>query len=186
MKQNNVENAITAVRNGDTNAFATVIETYHVPVRAMVGALVSDFHDADDIAQQTFVYAFQNIDKYESGTNCLAWLKAIGRTKVMAYFRDDSRSQRNLENYRKQQILVRSSQLTGNIIDHRLEALGQCISQLPKERHDLLKQVNSRESTLEDLAQKLGRSGVAVRKQVSRIYDALRTCIDKKLKANEV
>ena len=186
MKYEDVENAIEAVCNGDTDAFAIVIENYHVPVRAMIGALVNDRHDADDLAQQTFVYAFQNIDKYQSDTNFLAWMKAIGRTKVMAHFRDYSRSQTNLQDYRKQQILLRSSKLTGSAMDRRLEALGRCIEQLPKERHELLKQVNSRESTLEDLAQKLGRSGVAVRKQVSRIYDALRMCIDNKLKSNEV
>mgnify|MGYP003900334811 CR=1 FL=1 len=84
---NEIDEAVRCVREGDNNAFAVVIQTYHVQIRAMIGAQIADKHNADDIAQQTFVFAFQNIEQYELGTNCLAWLKAIARNKVFAHIR---------------------------------------------------------------------------------------------------
>ncbi len=181
-----VDQAIKAVRAGDPDAFASVIRAYHVPVRALIGARIYDKSDADDLAQQTFVYAYQNLEKYQIGTNCLAWLKAIARNKIMAHFKRYSQSQKNLQNFRKQQILQRSSELAGAEVDVRLEALGSCVKKLPGEKREFLRQVNHRDSTLAELAEALGRSGPALRKQVSRLYGALRDCIEKKLKSDEV
>lgn len=181
-----IDQAIEAVRKGDAEKFSVVIQAYHIPVRSLIGSQIADCTDADDIAQQTFVFAYQNLDDYKVGTNCLAWLKAIARNKIMAHFRNISRSQKNMQNYRKQLILQRSVELAGGDADRRLEALGKCIEKLPDEPRNFLRQVNSRESTLEEFAREVGRSGAAVRKQVSRLYDRLRCCIAERLKSTEV
>ena len=183
---NEVDEAIRCVREGDANAFAVVIQAFHVQIRAMIGAQIADKHNADDIAQQTFVFAFQNIDQYQLGTNCLAWLKAIARNKVLTHIRKCSQSNKHLQSFRKQNILNKSTELVNqNEFERRLKALGQCVEGLPDKQREFLRRVNGRDSTLEELAEMLGRSGAAVRKQASRLYATLRDCIQKKLKAEE-
>jgi DNA-directed RNA polymerase specialized sigma24 family protein len=56
---------------------------------------------------------------------------------------------------------------------------------LPEKQHDFLKKVNGRDTTLEDLAENMGRTGSAVRKQASRLYTSLRDCISKKLRSED-
>ena len=180
---NEIDTAIMEVREGTHNSFGTVIQTYHVQIRAMIGAQIIDQHNADDIAQQVFIFAFQNIEKYTLGTNCLAWLKAIARNMILTHIRKSSQFNKNLQSYRKQDILCKSTELIdADAFEGRLVALGSCIDELPSEQRDFLLKVNGRDSTLEKLAESLGRSGASVRKQASRLYCILRTCIQNKLK----
>lgn len=179
---NEVEDAIEAVINGNHDEFSVVIQAYHVQVRAMIGAQIADKHNADDIAQQTFVFAFQNINDYKPGTNFLAWLRAIARNKVLTHIRKCSQSNKKLQSI-KQDILTRSTELVDQgEFERRLQALSDCVEHLGEEQRFFLQKVNHRESTLEELAEDLGKSGVAVRKQASRLYAKLRECIQKRLK----
>ena len=181
--QADVDAAVELVRQGDENAFSTIIQAYHVQIRALIGAQIADKHNADDIAQQTFVFAFQNLEDYQLGTNFLAWLRAIARNKVLTHIRKCSQSNKKLQSFRKQNIYNLSSELfEEGMVEKRLEALGDCIGELPYEKQDFLKKVNSRNSTLAELAETLGRSSTAVRKQASRVYNILRDCITKKLR----
>lgn len=182
---NEVEAAIESVIQGCHEEFSVVIQAYHVQVRAMIGAQIADKHNADDIAQQTFVFAFQNIKDYKPGTNFLAWLRAIARNKVLTHIRKCSSSNKKLQSI-KQDILTRSTELVDQgEFERRLNALSNCVDKLGEEQRDFLQKVNHRESTLEELAESLGKTGVAVRKQASRLYAKLRECIQKKLKAGE-
>lgn len=182
---NEVEAAIESVIHGNHEEFSVVIQAYHVQVRAMIGAQIADKHNADDIAQQTFVFAFQNINDYKPGTNFLAWLRAIARNKVLTHIRKCSSSNKKLQSI-KQDILTRSTELVDQgEFDRRLHALRYCVNNLGEEQREFLQKVNHRESTLEELAESLGKTGVAVRKQASRLYAKLRDCIQKKLKAEE-
>jgi RNA polymerase sigma-70 factor (ECF subfamily) len=183
---NEVDEAIRCIREGDKNSFAIVIQAYHVQIRAMIGAQLADKDNADDIAQQTFVFAFQNIDQYKIGTNCLAWLKAIARNKVMTHIRKCSQKNKHLQSFRQQEILNRSTELVNQEeFERRLQTLGDCVEELPEKQRDFLKEVNGRDATLEELAEAMGRTGSAVRKQASRLYASLRDCISKKLKAQD-
>jgi len=179
---NEIDEAVQSIRDGDKNAFAIIIQAYHVQIRAMIGAKLIDTHNADDIAQQTFVFAFQNLEQYKLGTNCLAWLKAIARNKVLSHIKKCSQSNKHLQSYRKQTILNKSSALVNQSeFDKRLNALAHCIEQLPESQRNFLKRVNNRDTTLAELAKILERSSTAVRKQTSRLYATLRNCIMKNL-----
>jgi RNA polymerase sigma-70 factor, ECF subfamily len=180
-----IDDAVKRIREGDDNAFSVIIQAYHVQVRALIGAQIADKHNADDLAQQTFVFAFQNIDDYQVGSNFLAWLRAIARNKVLTHIRKCSQSNKKLQSFRKQNIYTLSSEFfEQGMVEQRLEALGDCIENLPLEKQDFLKKVNGRNSTLAELADTLGRSSTNVRKQASRIYAILRDCIVKKMKAS--
>ncbi|MCM8532940.1 MAG: sigma-70 family RNA polymerase sigma factor [Lentisphaeraceae bacterium] len=183
-QQIDIDEAVERIRQGDENAFSTIIQAYHVQVRALIGAQIADKHNADDIAQQTFVFAFQKLDDYQIGTNFLAWLRAIARNKVLTHIRKCSQSNKKLQSFRKQNIYNLSSELfEQGMVEQRLEALGDCIENLTHEKQDFLQKVNGRNSTLAELADHLGRSSTAVRKQASRVYSILRDCITKKLRA---
>ena len=182
---NEIEEAIEAVLHGNHDEFSVVIQAFHVQIRAMIGAQIADKHNADDIAQQTFVFAFQNLKDYKPGTNFLAWLRAIARNKVLTHIRQCSSSNKKMQSI-KQDILTRSTELVDQgEFERRLHALSDCVNNLGDEQRTFLQKVNHRESTLEELAEDLGKTGVAVRKQASRLYAKLRECIQKKLKAEE-
>jgi len=177
-----LELSLDRVRRGERDAFAAVIQSCHVPVRALISALVHDRDDADDLAQQTFVFAFQHLSDYQPGTHFLAWLKAVARNNVLDYFKRRGQQRANQERFLREEIARRAVELARpEEIDPRLEMLRQCVQGLDTRQRVLLRQAHDRSFTLEEMARRLQRSAAALRKQISRLYEALRQCIDRRL-----
>jgi RNA polymerase sigma-70 factor (ECF subfamily) len=176
-----LDEAVERVRRGDRRSFSTVIEACHVPVRALLAAMIHDRDEADDLAQQTFVFAFRHLGEYQPGTRFLAWVKAIARNHALDYLKRRASRQEGLERYLRAEIARRSAELAGGGLDSRLECLQRCIQELPELQRSFLRQAHDRRSSLEALARKLQRSALAVRKQISRLYELLRHCVDRRL-----
>ena len=182
-----LDQAVEGVLRGRKEQFEVVIRKFHVPVRAFISALVHDRNDADDLAQQAFVFAYQHLDEYRPGTHFLAWLKAIARNLVMDHHKRHAQRHAIHERYLRELAAAKASEILGpREVDLRLEMLQRCIDRLPEEQRDFLRQVHSRNRTLEEMAHRLQRSALAVRKQSSRLHELLRQCIDRHLAQGEI
>ena len=62
MKNIDVE-LIHRVLDGDDNAFETLVKKYRKPVHALVWRKIGDFHIAEEITQDTFLKAYQELAK---------------------------------------------------------------------------------------------------------------------------
>lgn len=68
---------IERARNGDDEAFVLIYEHFSVQIHRYVFRLVGNQELADDITQETFLRAFQNIRKIALDSNVSAWLYRI-------------------------------------------------------------------------------------------------------------
>lgn len=65
------------VQTGDESALATLMERWELPTKAVIGRLVLNSAEADDLAQETFVRLWQNRAKFRPGAEFRPWLFAI-------------------------------------------------------------------------------------------------------------
>lgn len=75
---------IDASRRGDRTAFATVIERYQRAVYAVAFSTVRDHALSDDVAQDTFVAAWQQLGELRDTARLPAWLCGIARNLARA------------------------------------------------------------------------------------------------------
>ena len=68
---------IERARKGDEEAFVLIYEHYSTPVHRYVYRLLGNMEVADDITQETFLKAFQNIRTIARDSNISAWLYRI-------------------------------------------------------------------------------------------------------------
>jgi RNA polymerase sigma-70 factor (ECF subfamily) len=176
-----LDSAIAATLKGDVEAFGTVIEASQAYVRSFIACFVADENDVSDIAQETFVFAFEHLDEYEIGTNFLAWLKAIARNKVMSFQRRGRQNRESRRQYVADRAIQRAVILTPDYSEERVHALSRCIEELPDEQRTFLTSVLNRDTTLEKWADKADMATDTVRKRISRLYTALRDCIRRRL-----
>ena len=175
-----LDEVIQRVQAGDRDLYVHVIEKCHVKVRAIISSLVRDRDDADDLAQRTFIFAYKHLSDYSPETNFLAWLKAIARTMVMDHHKRSRTRRVALKRYINAEIARRASEISGlDSADHRVELLEHCIEDLSDAQRSFLSRAHGRGSTLDKLARELGRTGAAIRKQLSRLHGLLRTCIER-------
>ncbi len=180
-----VDEAVRRVLAGERDTFAVVIEAFHVTVRAFISSSVRDSDDADDLAQQAFVFAYEHLEEYRPETNILAWVKAIARNMVRDYHKRSRMRQAGLERYQREEIARRVTELSEAAADQRIDHLQECVETLASEQRSFLRMAHGRRSTLEELARQLGRTGAAIRKQLSRLHGLLKACSELRLGAGE-
>jgi RNA polymerase sigma-70 factor (ECF subfamily) len=61
-------------RKGDSEAFGVLVERYQRRVIGVALAVVHNQDDAVELAQETFIRAFENLTKFESRSSFSTWL----------------------------------------------------------------------------------------------------------------
>jgi len=79
------------VKNGDSEAFAELVEKYKQPVINLMFRMVHDLEEAEDLAQNVFVRVYQSADRYEVSAKFSTWLFTIARHSCFNELRRRSR-----------------------------------------------------------------------------------------------
>jgi RNA polymerase sigma-70 factor, ECF subfamily len=75
---------IQKVLDGDVDCYRKLVERYQGIVFGLVGNLVADRHERDDIAQETFLAAYVSLGSYDDRrAKFSTWLLTIARNKCM-------------------------------------------------------------------------------------------------------
>ncbi|MGZ7041024.1 MAG: RNA polymerase sigma factor [Thermoanaerobaculia bacterium] len=69
--------AIDAVKSGDDGAYDYIVSKYLKRVVSIAWGIVRNAHDAEDLAQEAFVKAFQSISRFKSGEPFGPWIYRI-------------------------------------------------------------------------------------------------------------
>lgn len=82
---------IERAKAGDTKAFGVLVERYQRRVVGVAMAVVHDQEDALELAQETFVRAFENVGKFESRSSFSTWLYRIAANIAIDFRRRERR-----------------------------------------------------------------------------------------------
>ena len=61
----------------DQNAFGELVRRYQSPLRGFLSRMTGDSHLGDDLAQETFLKAWQKLHSYRGGAKFSTWLFSI-------------------------------------------------------------------------------------------------------------
>jgi RNA polymerase sigma-70 factor (ECF subfamily) len=82
---------VRAAQAGDANAFTAIVQLHQHRVYVLVYGLTRVHEDADDLAQETFVRAWQALDRFRVGEPLYPWLARIARNLAYSLFRSRKR-----------------------------------------------------------------------------------------------
>ena len=68
---------IQSVLNGDREKFALFVDKYKGPVYNLAYRLTGSRHDAEDLAQETFIKAYQSLNSFQLKKKFFPWLYTI-------------------------------------------------------------------------------------------------------------
>ena len=75
--QQEIHDDVKRSLEGDRQAFGRLIEAYDVPVRCFLQRMVGDFHNSQDLAQETYLKAFTSLKNLDAPSSFRAWLFRI-------------------------------------------------------------------------------------------------------------
>src|SRR4029079_12913725 len=123
------QRAIDAVKRGDASAYDHLVSKYMKRVVSIAWGIVRNAHDAEDLAQEAFVKAFQTIDRFKSGEPFGPWIYRIVTNlsldvmKHRSRFRHEEISESEQATRRDRADLMASANEIGSRIDDAIRSL---------------------------------------------------------------
>ncbi len=175
-----MQEVIHRTLNGEAEAFREIVKHYAPSVRALLGSHLIDLDVIDDLAQETFLAAYENLANYNQTGDLGSWIRGIARNKMNMYFRHVYKHAKAIECIRAEvsqefQDEVESDEMD---MDQSLNNLKSCFDRLPDKLRDVIhKRYHERES-VRMLAKKSHRSIKAVSSLLFRGRKKLRACME--------
>jgi RNA polymerase sigma-70 factor (ECF subfamily) len=88
---------LARAREGDLDAFAEFVRLFERRVRAVLSRLLDDERDVDEAAQDTFVQAWRNLDRFRAEAAPFTWLYRIAVNEALQRSRRKTLDTRSLE-----------------------------------------------------------------------------------------
>lgn len=85
---------IERLKKKDNSAFKEIVEAKHVMVYNTVLGILQNIEDAEDVAQDVFVQAYESIDGFKQESKLSTWLYRIAISKAMDHLRHKKRKKR--------------------------------------------------------------------------------------------
>ncbi len=74
---------VRRARLGDEDALGALVDAHAAALIGYLARLTGDFHQSEDIAQETFLRAFDNLDRFDTRRPFRPWLFRIGRNLAL-------------------------------------------------------------------------------------------------------
>lgn len=94
MKQEKEADYINRILNGDVNLYGYFLNTYSDAIYMLIIQIVDSHDDAEELTQDTFIKAFDNLTKFNSDSKFSTWLYRIAYNCAISHVR-----KRNKEMY---------------------------------------------------------------------------------------
>lgn len=169
---------VTAARRGDGDAFAALLDQHLPHVRTFLALKAPVPQLVDELAHDTFVFAYRQLGEFSAGTSFRAWLRAIAWNLLRAEVQRFARERVQRERFAAWQLEEWSA--TAAEPSAEAEHLLDCVGELPEPLRQLVALKYQEQRSGEEIAARLDRSAVWVRVSLFRVRQLLRDCVERK------
>lgn len=168
------------------SAFVAQLTDIQMPLRLYVQSLLPGDAAAHDVVQQANATLWKKREDFTLGTNFKAWAFSVARYEVLNHRKQQARDSRLVFGEELEQIFAEDLAERDDDTERRHEALKGCLEKLrPQDRELLLHRYTATAGTLNDFAERAGRSVGGLKVTLHRLRNALLGCIEKQLGATE-
>jgi len=87
------QSLIEAAQNGDQKAFGHLIRMHQKRLFRYIHAMLGSFDAAEDVVQEAFVKAYENLKRFRVGYDFYPWLSTIARNTAYNHLRSEEKSE---------------------------------------------------------------------------------------------
>lgn len=169
--------------HGKQEEFRAFVQEHQAPLRGFVRMLGVHTDSVDDLAQETFLIAFRELDRFDTDQDFGKWLRGIARNLVRNELRRNARRGRIMDEQVTRHLLAAAESEPGEIgfEEDEFHALRDCLETLPEKSRLLIDGRYFDEWNASILADKFEMSAGAVRLALMRIRRQLSTCIKERI-----
>lgn len=163
-----------------TSQFLQLYSVAQPRLFAYILAMIPEWHDAEEVLQETSVVLWKSFDQFQQGTNFWAWAKTVALHQVLSFRKKRKRTPHPLEQKFIEAVAKEYGRMADNLED-QLQAMADCVAKLPPNERELIVACYEPNATILEVAERLGRPAGTVYKSLSRIRQSLLKCIEETL-----
>ena len=165
---------IQRILSGDEAAFDVLVEKHQKSVHALAWRKIGDFHDAEEITQDTFLQVYKKLSTLKDPYKFAGWLYVIANRLCIDWIRKKNLATQSLEDTPVEDIekasythhVSEQSEIT--ISEHRREIVKKLLSKLPESERTVMTLHYLGEMTVKEISRFLGVSVSAIHNRLYR------------------
>jgi len=87
----NEKSLIEGLVLGDPHTYKTLVDQFQVPVRNICAGIITNRHEAEDLAQEVFVEVFRSVGNFRGDSKLSTWIYRIAVNKSLNHKRKQKR-----------------------------------------------------------------------------------------------
>lgn len=173
---------LKAAGEGDLAAFSQLILKHQWSVRAFLLVRLNRKHEAEDLAQETFLTAWKNMGKFDPTRPFAPWLRGIAENHLCNHLRK-FRAEPIGGNEALQLILDQyaAAEPSGRNESDLAEAMRECLAGIQGEARELLMSRYAEGRSMAEICASTGKKHSAVTMKLHRLRLALAACVEGRL-----
>jgi RNA polymerase sigma-70 factor (ECF subfamily) len=160
-----------------TEEFLRLLGKHESSLRTYILALVLNWNDAEDLAQEVRMRLWQQFSKYDRTKDFGAWARSIAYYVVLAHRKTVARRKRQFS-MQFVALMHRQFEVAESHEQSRRDALACCLEKLTDRHRELVSECYVGGTTIKDVAVRTGRSIRGLQQTVARIRALLQECVE--------
>jgi len=172
------ENLVYEILSGDVNAYAPLVKRYQKPIFNLMLRMTGSEQDALDLTQETFVRAYEKLDRFNPSAPFFPWLYTMGLNLARDFLRRAKRSP--MEAYESENSFFEEIDQDDRLADQTdIQEVLEGLQTLPVDYREALLLRFHEGLSISEVASALGLSASAAKMRIHRGLLKLRQLLGK-------
>lgn len=154
MTTNDDQKLIKAIINGNTKAYAQVVDCYKDLVYTLAFRMLKQREEAEEVAQDTFIKVFKSLHKFKGESKFSTWIYKVAYNTCLDRIKKNKKHQNDIviDDYVFNKLDTIDNALDNMIKDEKSKLIKACVAKLPEDSSALLTLFYFEELSLVEIA----------------------------------
>jgi RNA polymerase sigma-70 factor, ECF subfamily len=174
---------INKILNGDTNAFAVLVDRYKDLVFTLALRMVKNREEAEEVAQDTFIKTYNALSKFKGESKFSTWIYKVAYNTCLDRLKKNKRQPYTvaIDEYTEHQIKTLDNALDNIEEQEKKQTIKNCLELLPSEDSFILTLYYFEELSLDEISKITGLKPNNVKVKLFRSRKKLATILKQQL-----
>ena len=174
---------INQIIEGDTNAFAILVDRYKNLVFTLAFRLLKNREEAEEVAQDTFIKSYNALSKFKGDSKFSTWIYKVTYNTCLDRLKKNKRKYNEvaIDEFTEHQVKTIDNALENMVEEERKKAIQDCLHILPNDDSFLITLYYFEEQSLEEIANAIGLTANNVKVKLFRSRKKLASILRERL-----
>uniref|UniRef100_UPI0029344BB2 RNA polymerase sigma factor n=1 Tax=Psychroserpens damuponensis TaxID=943936 RepID=UPI0029344BB2 len=188
MTTNNDQILINQIIEGDTNAFAVLVDDYKGLVYTLALRMLKNKEEAEEVAQDTFIKTYKSLHRFKGDSKFSTWIYRVCYNTCLDRIKKNKKyiNNVNINEFTTHEVKTLDNALTTLETKEQEQVIQRCIAQLPSEDSFLLTLYYFDDLSLDEISKVVGITANSIKVKLFRCRKKLAIILKSQLEPETI